>query len=136
MLLVIAAALVTSAQPSYAATGSFTGSLTVSATTVAAGTPFTATQTATNLTGNQVYPITVGIRRLGFTVKGSVPPRTGICRIAGSATCSFLLLAATETQSYTLTLVTTVPGTYQLQGWSSSPSVPGGSLTTLMITVV
>lgn len=119
-----------------AATGSFTGTLTVSATTVTAGTPFTATQTATNLTSSQLYPITVGIRRLGFTVTHSVPPRTGFCRIAGSATCSFLSLAPNETQSYTLTLVATTPGTYQLQGWASSTSVPGGSLTTITITVV
>ena len=129
------AALVVGAPASYAATGSFTGNLRVSATTVAAGTPFTATQTATNLTAGQLYPITVGIRRLGFTVVSSVPPRTGICRIAGSATCSFLALAPNETQSYTLTLVTSTPGTYQLQGWASSTSVPGGSLTTLTITV-
>jgi hypothetical protein len=78
----------------------------------------------------------VGIRRLGFTVKASVPPRTGICRIAGSATCSFLVLTSNETQSYSLTLVGTTRGTYQLQGWATSPSVPGGSVTTLTITVV
>jgi hypothetical protein len=122
-------------RPASAATGSFTGALTTSATTVAAGTPFTATQTATNLTSAQLYPITVGIRRLGFAVTGSVPPRTGFCRIAGSATCSFLVLAPNETQAYTLTLVANTPGTYQLQGWASSPSVPGGSLTTVTITV-
>jgi hypothetical protein len=119
-----------------AATGSFTGTLTTSATTVTAGQAFTATQTAVNLTSSQLYPITVGIRRLGFTVTGSVPPRTGFCRIAGSATCSFLSLAPHETQSYTLTLVANTPGTYQLQGWASSTSVPGGSLTTITITVV
>jgi len=80
---------------------------------VRVGAPFTATQTATNLTRSQIYPI-----------------------IAGSATCNFLLLAPSETQSYTLTLVATAPGTYQIQGWSSSTTVPGGSLTTLTITVV
>jgi hypothetical protein len=136
--LILAVAFATLAgvsRPASAATGSFTGALTTSATTVAAGTPFTATQTATNLTSAQLYPITAGIRRLGFTVMGTVPPRTGFCRIAGSATCSFLVLAPNETQSYTLTLVASAPGTYQLQGWASSPSVPGGSLTTVTITV-
>ncbi len=135
-LAVLAVGLTSTALPSSAATGSFTGNLTVSATTVSVGAPFTATQTATNLTASQLYPIIVGIRRLGFTVTASVAPRTGICRIAGSATCNFLLLAPNETQSYTLTLVATTPGTYQLQGWSSSTTVPGGSLTTLTITVV
>jgi hypothetical protein len=134
-LAIAAMALVGAAQPASAAAASFTGNLTVSATTVRAGTPFTATQSATNLTGSQLYPITVGIRRLGFSVTASIPPRTGVCRIAGSATCSFLLLAPHETQSYTLTLVSTVPGTYQLQGWATSTSVPGGSVTTLSITV-
>ena len=123
-------------RPASAATASFTGALTTSATTVAVGTPFTATQSATNLTSSQLYPITVGIRRLGYTVTGSVPPRTGFCRIAGSATCSFLNLAPHETQSYTLTLVANTPGTYQLQGWASSTSVPGGSWTTVTVTVV
>src|SRR5436305_6816172 len=133
---VLTVGLASTALPSSAAAGSFTGNLTVSATTVNVGTPFTATQTATNLTRSQIYPIIVGIRRLGLTVTASVPPRTGLCRIAGSATCNFLLLAPSETQSYTLTLVATAPGTYQIQGWSSSTTVPGGSLTTLTITVV
>jgi hypothetical protein len=137
MILALAiAALAGIGRPASAASGSFTGNLTVSASTVSAGRPFTATQTATNLTSAQIYPITVGIRRLGFTVTGSVPPRTGFCRIAGSATCSFLALAAGETQSYTVTLVANTPGTYQLQGWASSTSVPGGSLTSLTITVI
>jgi hypothetical protein len=135
ILAVTLAGLSAVGRPASAATGSFTGVLTTSATTVAAGTPFTVTQTATNLTATQLYPITVGIRRLGFTVTGSVPPRTGLCRIAGSATCSFLVLAPSETQSYTLTLTANTPGTYQLQGWASSTSVPGGALTTITITV-
>ena len=134
-LVVALIAVVGTAAPARAATGSFTGTLTVSATTVAVGTPFTATQTAVNLTSSQLYPITVGIRRLGFTVTASVPPRTGICRIAGSATCSFLALAARETQSYQLTLVGTTPGTYQLQGWASSSTIAGGSLTTITVVV-
>ena len=136
VLAVTLAALGGTSRPASAATGSFTGTLTTSATTVTAGTPFTVTQTATNLTPSQLYPITVGIRRLGFTVTHSAPPRTGLCRIAGSATCSFLLLAPSETQSYTLTLVANTPGTYQLQGWATSTSVPGGSLTAVTITVV
>ena len=135
ILAIVAASLAGVSRPVSAATGSFTGNLTTSASTVSAGTPFTATQTAINLTSAQLYPITVGIRRLGFRVTGSVPPRTGFCRIAGSATCSFLALAPGETESYSLTLVATTPGTYQLQGWASSTSVPGGSLTTLTITV-
>jgi hypothetical protein len=136
LILAFAVGSLSGIHPASAATGSFTGALTTSATTVAVGTPFTATQTATNLTSSQLYPITVGIRRLGFTVTNPVRPRTGLCRIAGSATCSFLLLAPNETQSYTLTLVSNTPGTYQLQGWASSTSVPGGSFTTVTITVV
>jgi len=136
IIVALIATLAGTGRPAAAATGSFTGNLTTSASTVRAGTPFTATQTATNLTSTQLYPIIVGIRRLGFTVTGSVPPRTGICRIAGSATCNFLQLAPNETQSYTLTLVAATPGTYQLQGWARSTSVPGGSLTTITITVI
>ena len=67
------------------------------------GSTFTVTESAINLGNTQVSGITVGIRRLGFTVVSSKPPRTGICRIAGSATCSFLVLAGQETQAYTLT---------------------------------
>ena len=104
----------------------FTGNLTVSATTVSVGTPFTVTQTATNLTGAQVGPLIVGIRRLGFTVLAAQKPRTGVCRIAGSATCNFVELQPFETQSYTLTLAATTPGTYQLQGWTTSSYVSGG----------
>jgi len=128
----------TSVSEAQALTGSgntFTGSLIVSATTVKAGQSFTATETATNLTNANVYPVIVGIRRLGFTVLSSVKPRTGLCRIAGSATCNFLNLAPNETQSYTLTLVSNTPGTYQLQGWTTSQSIAGGSSTTVNITV-
>ena len=104
----------------------YTGTLSVSATNIAVGTPITVTETATNLTGVQVPFITVGIRRLGFSVTAVVRPRTGICRIAGSATCSSLLLAPHETQSYTLTLVPTAPGTFQVQGWTTQPAAGGG----------
>jgi len=41
------------------------------------------TESAFNLGNTQVPGITVGIRRLGFTVVSSKPPRTGICRVAG-----------------------------------------------------
>jgi hypothetical protein len=113
----------------------FTGSLVASVTDVAAGTPFTVTENAINLTGNQVGPIIVGIRRLGFTVLSAQKPRTGICRIAGSATCNFLELAPNETQSYTLTLVTSTPGTYQIQGWTTSSYVTGGFSGSVTVTV-
>ena len=115
-----------------AANGDFTGALTASASTVKMGSTFTVTESAINLGATQVGGITVGIRRLGFTVVSSTPPRTGICRIAGSATCSFLLLAGQETQTYTLTLSPTAPGTYTLQGWTTQPSTGrgwGGSVT-------
>ena len=124
----LAAVGLVSAAPSASAalnTG-YTGALSVSATNIAVGTPITVTETATNLTATQVPFITVGIRRLGFNVTGVVKPRTGICRIAGSATCSSLLLAPHETQSYTLTLVPTTAGTYQIQGWTTQPTAGGG----------
>ena len=66
-----------------AADGDFTGALAASATTVKMGSTFTVTESAINLGGTQVSGITVGIRRLGFAVVSSTPPRTGICRIAG-----------------------------------------------------
>jgi hypothetical protein len=113
----------------------FTGNLSVSATTVGVGTPFTVTETATNLTASQVGPIIVGIRRLGFTVLAAQKPRTGTCRIAGSATCNFLELAPFETQSYTLTLVGNTPGTYQIQGWTTSSYVAGGFSGSVTVTV-
>ncbi|HUL59733.1 MAG TPA: BatD family protein [Anaeromyxobacteraceae bacterium] len=118
-----------------ATAASFTGSLTASATTVAVGTPFTVTETATNLTAAQVGPIIVGIRRLGFNVVAAQKPRTGICRVAGSATCNFLELAPGETQSYTLTLVPTAAGTFQIQGWTTSSYVAGGFSGSVIITV-
>jgi hypothetical protein len=113
----------------------FTGSLTVSPTTTSVGSPITVTETATNLTTSQVGPIIVGIRRLGFSVLAAVKPRTGICRIAGSATCNFLELAPGETQSYTLTLVANTPGTYQIQGWTTSSYVAGGFSGSVTVTV-
>ena len=99
-----------------AADGDFTGALAASASTVKMGSTFTVTESAINLGGTQVSAITVGIRRLGFAVVSSTPPRTGICRIAGSATCSFLSLTGHETQTYTLTLSPQAPGAYNLQG--------------------
>ena len=117
--------------------GQYTGSFSVSATTVKLGATFTATQQAISQAGTQTPGITVGIRRLGFTVVTSQPPRTGICRIAGSATCSFLLLAPHETQTYTLTLTPTATGTYQLTGWTTQPIAggSGGTVQTVTITV-
>jgi hypothetical protein len=126
------AGLMAAAPSAQAANGDFTGALTASASTVKMGSTFTVTESAINLGSTQVSGITVGIRRLGFTVVSSTPPRTGICRIAGSATCSFLLLAGYETQTYTLTLSPTAPGAYTLQGWTTQPSTGrgwGGSVT-------
>ncbi len=115
----------------------YTGTLTVSATSVKVGGTITVTETAKNLTASQVSFITVGIRRLGFNVVGVVKPRTGICRIAGSATCSFLSLNPNETQSYTLTLQATAVGSYQIQGWTTQPTAGGapGVLYTVPVTV-
>ncbi len=129
------AALVPSA--SAALNTGYTGALSVSATSISVGTAITVRQSAINLTSTQVPFITVGIRRLGFTVTGVVKPRTGICRIAGSATCSSLLLAPHETQTYTLTLVPNAPGTFQIQGWTTQPTAGGGpgTLQTVIVTV-
>jgi hypothetical protein len=132
------AALIVTASPSQALVGGqYTGSFSVSATTVKLGTTFTATQKAISQGSTQTPGITVGIRRLGFTVVASKPPRTGICRIAGSATCSFLLLAPGETQTYTLTLAPTTAGTYQLTGWTTQPisGGSGGTVQSITITV-
>jgi len=118
-----------------AAQAVFTGSLTVSATTVAVGSAITVTETATNLTASQVGPLIVGIRRLGFNVVAVQKPRTGLCRIAGSATCNFVELAPGETQAYRLTLVPTAPGTYQIQGWTTSSYVAGGFSGSVSVTV-
>ena len=113
----------------------FTGHLSVSSTTTTVGTPITVSESATNLTGSQVGPIIIGIRRLGFNVVSATKPRTGICRIAGSATCNFLELAPNETQAYTLTLVANTAGTYQIQGWTTSSYVPGGFSGSVTVTV-
>ena len=134
LILAVAAAAVPAVS---SAASPYTGSLSVSATSIKVGDRITVVETATNLTGTQVSFITVGIRRLGFTVVSAVKPRTGICRIAGSATCSFLSLNPYETQSYTLTLAATTPGTYQIQGWTTQPSAGGapGVLFTVPVTV-
>jgi hypothetical protein len=134
LLCVVAAVAVPAAS---SAASPYTGSLSVSATSVKVGDQITVVETATNLTGAQVSFITVGIRRLGFTVVSAVKPRTGICRIAGSATCSSLSLNPHETQSYTLTLAATTPGTYQIQGWTTQPTAGGapGVLFTVPVTV-
>ena len=118
-----------------AADGDFTGALAASASTVKMGLTFTVTESAINLGNTQVSGITVGIRRLAFAVVSSTPPRTGICRIAGSATCSFLLLTGHETQTYTLTLRPQAPGTYTLQGWTTQPSTGRGFGASVTVTV-
>jgi hypothetical protein len=123
------------AAPAQAADGDFTGALAASASTVKMGSTFTVTESAINLGSTQVPGITVGIRRLGFTVVSSTPPRTGFCRIAGSATCSFLLLAGGETQTYTLTLRPTATGTYTIQGWTTQPSTGRGFGASVTVTV-
>lgn len=117
------------------ATASFTGSLLVSSTTATVGTPIVVTETATNLTANAVGPIIVGINRLGFSVQAVSKPRTGLCRIAGSATCNFVQLAPYETQAYTLTLVPLAAGTYQIKGWTTSSYVTGGASSAVTVTV-
>ena len=133
----LAAVGVVSAAPSATAVdyGTFTGNLEVSSTTTTVGTPITVIEHATNLGTSQVPFITVGIRRLGFNVTGVVKPRTGICRIAGSATCSSLLLASHETQSYQLTLVPTATGTYTIQGWTTQPITGRGVSQSVTVTV-
>ena len=113
----------------------FSGKLAVSTTSTTVGAPIVVTESATNLTANQVGPIILGIRRLGFNVTAVKKPRTGICRIAGSATCNFIELAPNETQTYTLTLVATTPGTHQIQGWATSSYVAGGASESMTITV-
>ena len=96
---------------------------------------FTVTESGINLGNTQVSGITVGIRRLGFAVVSSTPPRTGFCRIAGSATCSFLSLTGHETQTYTLTLSPSAPGSYTLQGWTTQPSTGRGFGASVTVTV-
>ncbi len=115
--------------------GNFDGSLVVSATSVAVGQAFTVTENAINVGSVQTSFITVGINRLGFTVSHATKPRTGICRIAGSATCSFLSLAVGETQSYMLTLVPTTPGTFTIKGWTTQPTTGRGFGTSVVVTV-
>ena len=129
------AGLLAVAPSARAADGDFTGALAASASTVKVGSTFTVTESAINLGSTQVSGITVGIRRLGFTVVSSQPPRTGFCRIAGSATCSFLLLTGRETQTYTLTLSPQAPGTYTLQGWTTQPSTGRGFGASVTVTV-
>jgi hypothetical protein len=113
----------------------FTGKLSVSATSVAVGTPITVTESATNLTTGQLGPIILGIYRVGFNVTAVQKPRTGICRIAGSATCNFVELAAQETQTYQLTLVPTTAGTFTIKGWANSSTITGGASEAVAVTV-
>jgi len=129
------AGLLAAAPSAQAANGDFTGALAASASTVKMGSTFTVTESAINLGNTQVSGITVGIRRLGFNVVSSVPPRTGFCRIAGSATCSFLNLAGNETQTYKLTLSPTATGTYTIQGWTTQPSTGRGFGASVTVTV-
>ena len=129
------AGLLAATPSAQAANGDFTGALVASASTVKMGSTFTVTESAINLGSTQVSGITVGIRRLGFAVVRSTPPRTGICRIAGSATCSFLSLTGHETQTYTLTLSPQAPGTYTIQGWTTQPSTGRGFGASVTVTV-
>jgi len=129
------AGLVAAAPSAQAADGDFTGALAASASTVKMGSTFTVTESAINLGNTQVSGITVGIRRLGFSVVSSKPPPTGFCRIAGSATCSFLSLTGHETQTYTLTLSPQAPGTYTIQGWTTQPSTGRGFGASVTVTV-
>ena len=129
------AGLLAIAPSAQAANGDFTGALAASASTVKMGSTFTVTESAINLGSTQVSGITVGIRRLGFAVVSSKPPRTGFCRIAGSATCSFLSLNGQETQTYTLTLSPQATGTYTIQGWTTQPSTGRGFGASVTVTV-
>jgi hypothetical protein len=113
----------------------FSGKLNVSTTSTTVGSPIVVTESATNLTSTQEGPIILGIRRLGFTVTAVQKPRTGICRIAGSATCNFVELAPSETQTYSLTLVANTPGTYTIQGWATSTSLTGGASESVTVVV-
>jgi hypothetical protein len=113
----------------------FSGKLTVSTTSTTVGSPIVVTESATNLTSSQVGPIILGIRRLGLQVTAVQKPATGICRIAGSATCNFVELAAQQTQSYQLTLTASTAGTYTIQGWATSSYVPGGASESVTVTV-
>jgi hypothetical protein len=113
----------------------FTGSFTVTPTDPAAGSPITATETATNLTSSPIGPIIMGIQRLGFRVVQVIRPRTGTCRIAGNAVCNFVQLDPGETQSYTLVLVPTTSGIETLRGWTSSAYLAGGSSQTMAVSV-
>jgi hypothetical protein len=126
------AALVTEA---VTGTPVFSGKLSVSTTSTTVGSPIIVQESATNLTGSQVGPVILGIRRLGFNVIAVQKPPTGICRIAGSATCNFVELAAHETQTYQLTLTASAPGTYTIQGWATSSYVAGGASESVTITV-
>ena len=116
-------------------TPEFSGKLNVSTTSTTVGSPIVVTESATNLTGSQVGPIILGIRRLGLQVTAVQKPATGICRIAGSATCNFVELAAKQTQSYQLTLTASTAGTYTIQGWATSSYVPGGASESVTVTV-
>jgi hypothetical protein len=120
---------------SAASAAQFTGKLTVSATSVAVGTPIVVSESAINLTTGQLGPIIIGIYRVGFNVTAVTKPRTGICRIAGSATCNFVELASQETQTYQLTLVPTTAGTFTIKGWASSSYITGGNLEEVPVTV-
>jgi len=135
-LLLAIGAVAVSTQPSQALVGgAYSGALTASAATVRMGETITVTESAVSLADVQTPGITVGIRRLGFTVVSSHRPRTGLCRIAGSATCSFLLLAPHETQTYTLTLTPTAVGTFVLTGWTDQPVAGGSGGTVQSVTV-
>jgi BatD DUF11 like domain len=120
---------------SAATAASFTGKLTVSSTSVAVGAPITVTESATNLTNGQLGPIILGIYRVGFNVTAVQKPRTGICRIAGSASCNFIELAPQETQTYQLTLVPTAAGTFTIKGWATSSTISGGASEAVSVTV-
>jgi hypothetical protein len=113
----------------------YSGKLNVSTTSTTVGSPVVVTESATNLTSTQEGPIILGINRLGFTVTAVQKPRTGICRIAGSATCNFVELAPNETQTYTLTLVANSPGTYTIKGWATSSSLTGGASESVTVIV-
>ena len=71
------AGLLAAAPSAQAADGDFTGALAASASTVKMGSTFTVTESAINLGNTQVSGITVGIRRLGFTVVRSEERRVG-----------------------------------------------------------
>ena len=85
------------------------GALAASASTVKMGSTLTVTDSGPTLGNRRCPGSPCTFAGPAFAVVRSTPPRTGICCIAGSATCSFPSLTGHETQTYTLTLSPQAP---------------------------